>query len=88
MPLIPIWVPIIVTIIGFLYIAVMGKFIKGFKDEGLVFLAMVSTWLVYGVLDIITNSFQTIFGGRIGALLFVGITVLAIALYVRWKKQN
>ena len=80
-------IPIIVTIIGFLYIVLLGRFVPGYRDDGLVLLVVVGTWLVYGFTTYITTAFTGVFGTKLGNFIFIAAVVVAIALYVKNKNK-
>ena len=80
--------PIIVTLIGFLYVVTVGRFVPKWKDEGLVILLVVGTWFVYGFTSFISTSFTTVFGTKFGNFIFIIAAILLVALYIKQKKKG
>lgn len=80
-------IPIAVTIVGLLYVVVAGKFIPGFRDEGLAILLIIGSWLVYGFLKYITEAFETVFGSRLGSLAFIVAAIIAVVFFIRKRKK-
>ena len=86
--MIPIYIPIIVTVVGFLWVLILGRLIPGPVDEGVVILLTIGTWLVYGFTNFISTSFTSLFGAKLGNFIFIAAAVTLVALYVKLKHKK
>lgn len=83
MALIPFFVPLIITIVGLLYVILAGKFVSGWKDEGMVIILIVGSWIAYSLGKFLEQTL----GSDTMVLLFVVLAVLTVVLYIRAKRR-
>ena len=86
MPLFPIWIPIIVSILAFLWIVILGRFLPGPFDDIAAFMIMIGVWLVYGVSKSAEILFSNIAAGNLTSILIAVTLVVAVFLYIKFRK--
>lgn len=84
MAIIPWYVPVFVTVLVFIWIALLGRFLPGVRDELSAIIVLVLVWVLYAVFNFVEGAFNTLFGNPyILALTFLG--VVAVIVVVRRK---
>lgn len=84
----PLWIPIVVTIVGLLWLIILGRVVPGLADEFLVTIIVFFTWLVYALLSYVDALVYRLSQGDPQAWVTIGIIIVIIVLIVKWKKSK
>lgn len=80
--MISIWLPIIVTVLGLLWIFLFGRILPGVVDEIYVFIIVIAIWGIWFIFKALAEFVSSTIGATT-----VGVvaSVIALAYYKKWR---
>lgn len=91
MTLISIWIPILITIIGVIYLFTIDRLTDlipglGLLDTPIVLLIIAGAWLIY-IIDVnVSRIIQSALGGDATTIITIMAVLLGIGLFLRYKR--
>lgn len=86
MALIPIWIPIVVSLFGIVYMLQLFNF-PGKKDDQLVLGLIFLTWVAYVLANWLDFLFRELISGNLIVIMIFGITLVGVLWWVKNRKK-
>ena len=84
--LISIWLPIIITIIGALWLFILGRIIPGPFDEVAVTTIVLGSWIAFAGGIAVESAINSALSGNITSMILLVIVAMIVVLYIKRKR--
>jgi len=78
------WIPVIATVVAFLYLTFLGRFIPSFHDELLAVGVVIVLWVLYMLGNVLEFTFTSLFDKPLNILLLVVGVLFVVLVYKRY----